>query len=1224
MRVPSHVVLSCNSPGWRGLRHTLISYFTSSQLPYDESQTLMRSNNLLPSVTFRFSIAHSFAAFCIASLVVLSGCTGGAGGSGGSGVTTAPAPSITGVSPATAVAGSGPFTLSVSGSNFQAQAVVKWNGTALATTFVSASSLSAAVPASLTAAVATAAITVLNPDGQVSAGGSAAQQVTVTNPAPTLSAVSPLRLYAGSSDTTFTFTGTNFISSSVAMAGSTALVTTLVSSTQLTAVVPAALLASTGTLGLSVSNPSPGGGSSQSISITLYSRPAILLSLSPTSATAGSPAIAVTLTGSNFTPTAVVYLGGFSPVATTFVSSTSIQFTIPATFLGSVGSLSITVRDPAALNIPSNALTLQINNPVPVLNSISPSSITAGTPNVLLTLTGSNFLTSSTILINGTATQPQSYQTSTSTLVVIPASALSTVGTVSIAIQNPAPGGGTSASQTLNVISASNRVRTVNVGAADLGWDSAHNLLIASTLSSSPTNPNSIVAIDPLQGTVKTAQSLPGQPAGISVTGDGSYVYVTLPATGQVERLTLPSLTPDITFSLGNASSGAAFTSSYVVAAPGLPHTVAIARQSNSGGNDESSVAIFDDGVARPNTATLTGIYNVYATLTWGANATTLYGTNTVISTADEDTFTVSSTGVTLLSDKQNGLGEFVKDLAFDTKTGSLIDGYGDVVNAATGQSVGQIQVQNTITYEQNPFALDTTQRIAFYLNAEGFYTSSTPNGTYIEAFNLDQFSYINSLLVEGLSGGSAIVRWGTSGLAINGPQMYIIDGSFIAPSGVSSAVGAYASVTPTLSSISPAFTVAGSADTQVTLTGSNFSQAAEVTWNNQNLLIDSVTPTQITVTIPASSLATAVAGGMSVTNSPGTGSSNALGFSVLPNLGASTQLSVLDISAQDLAWDSTRSLLYVAVPASDATLPNTVSVIDPAKLVVQQTVPVANQPSALSLTDDGQYLYVGSYGQAVVQRYALPSFSLNLSIPTGAGLPATAVGTHDSCTYALDVKAAPGNPQTIAIAQGNAVIDPRGCGGVAIYDNATPRPNTLLYPTSEITSLAWGADASTLFGQDGSLEALPVTSAGVSVQNYLNSGNLNLGLRVHYDSGTKLLYSDSGVITNPVGPAQVGQFTTGLLTATDSTLKRAFVLSASTNPPGNGQGASSYTLQIFDLNTLALLNSIVIPDVLGYPETMTRWGANGLVIGTIGQSGVSGSVGALYVLQGSSISGTP
>lgn len=1108
---------------------------------------------------------------------------------------------------------------------------MNWNGTALATTYTSSSALSAAVSANLTATGVIANITVTNPDSQASTGGATSQQVSVTNPAPTLSAVSPQSLYAGSPDTTFTFTGTNFNASSVVIAGTTALTTTFASATQVTAVVPAAILAPVGTLSLTVSNPAPGGGTSQSISVTLRQPPAKLAALSPSSATVGSSPVTVTLTGSYFTPTAVVYINNFLPAATTFVSSTLIQFTIPAQDLTYTSNLSITVRDPASQNSFSNALTFQVVNPVPVLNSISPGTVTAGAPNFTLTLSGNNFVSSATILINGTPAQPNSYPSATSASVVVPASAVSAVGPVTIAISNPAPGGGTSASKTLNVISANNRIRTVNLEAADLGWDAAHRLLIASTLSGSSENPNSIVAIDPLQGTVITAQALPSQPAGISVTADGSYVYVTLPSTGQIERLTLPSLTPDITFGLGNDAHGKPYTSASVVAAPGAPHTVAVSL--HSGGTIPSDaiggVAVYDDGVARSNIAVPTGFDNYYDTLVWGSDATTLYGTNSAISTADEDTFSVNSSGVTLLNDGRNVLGEFVKHLAFDTKNARLVDGYGNLVNAATGQYAGQLQVQNTITYEENPFAIDTTQRVAFYLNTQGFYPNNPPNGTYIEAFSLDQFNYINSMLVEGLGGGSTIIRWGTSGLAINGPsQMYLIDGSFVAPSGISSNVGSYLAPSPTLTSVSPSAVTAGSPDVQVTLTGRDFTQASEVTWNNQTLLIDSVSDTQIVVTIPASWLTNPVASAIVVTNGPGSGNSGSLGFTVLPNLGSSTQIAAFDLSGQDLVWDSTRSLLYVAVPVSDPTYPNTITVIDPTKPGINQVVPVADEPSALSLSGDGQYLYSGFYGQAIVQRYTLPSFTLNLTIPTGAGFPANTVGTHGSCTFPVDVKVAPGNPQSIAVTQGNNNIEPKGCGGVAIYDNANPRPDTLTYSSGDFTKLAWGADASTLFAQTDSefqpqnLYSLAVSPAGVTFTSTLNSG-ISLGNRVHFDTGTNLLYSDSGVITNPVGPAQVGKFSAGGLVVTDSTLKRAFVLT-STGTSNPGQGGSSYTLDIFDLNTQALLNSIVIPDVLGYPTRMARWGTNGLVFVTMSQSYTTGSAGVLYILQGSGISGLP
>lgn len=574
-----------------------------------------------------------------------------------------------------------------------------------------------------------------------------------------------------------------------------------------------------------------------------------------------------------------------------------------------------------------------------------------------------------------------------------------------------------------------------------------------------------------------------------------------------------------------------------------------------------------------------------------------------------------------------------MKHLAYDSSTGNLIDGYGHVLNAATGQSMGLLQVQNTLSYEENPFTLDTAQRVGFYLNVNGFYPSnSAPKGN-IQAFGLDRFNYINSMLVGGLDGASTVVRWGASGLAVNGAsQIYLVDGSFVAPTGVTSAVGGYVASSPTLASVTPISVAVGSADTQVTLTGRDFTLASQVTWNNQNLLIDSISDTQMVVTIPSAALSQPVASILTVSNGPGTGSSNAIGFTVVPNLGATAQMQVLNVSGSDLAWDATRNLLYVSVPAGDPVSPNTIAVIDPAAAAIQQMILVANQPSAIALSDDGSYLYAGFSGQAIVQQYLLPSFSLSLTIPMGAGVTGT-VGTRGSCAFPVAIKVAPGSPQTIAVSEGITNTEPNSCL-LAIYDNATARPNTLSYFTNgvEFSSLAWGADANTLYGQvqygisPQEIYGVTVSPSGVSPANALNRGGF--GLQVHFDPGTKLLYSDSGVITNPVGPAQVGQFDSGkgVLVATDSALKRAFVLTSSNTAGINnsGQGANSYTLNIYDLNTQALLKTIAIPDVLGAPWRMVRWGTNGLVFVTSNWPSDGTTVGALYILQGNDISGKP
>src|SRR5262252_1537324 len=75
-----------------------------------------------------------------------------------------PAPFISQtLAPAATTPGSATFTLHVSGTNFVSGAAVRWNGSALATTFISSSELSATVPAGNVASLGTATVTVLNP-----------------------------------------------------------------------------------------------------------------------------------------------------------------------------------------------------------------------------------------------------------------------------------------------------------------------------------------------------------------------------------------------------------------------------------------------------------------------------------------------------------------------------------------------------------------------------------------------------------------------------------------------------------------------------------------------------------------------------------------------------------------------------------------------------------------------------------------------------------------------------------------------------------------------------------------------------------------------------------------------------------------------------------------------------------------------------------------------------
>src|SRR5216117_2230750 len=79
-------------------------------------------------------------------------------------------PTITGLNLASTMAGGPGFTLTVNGTNFEANSVVRWNGSNRTTSFVSGAQLTASITAGDIAASGTATIVVFNSASSASEG----------------------------------------------------------------------------------------------------------------------------------------------------------------------------------------------------------------------------------------------------------------------------------------------------------------------------------------------------------------------------------------------------------------------------------------------------------------------------------------------------------------------------------------------------------------------------------------------------------------------------------------------------------------------------------------------------------------------------------------------------------------------------------------------------------------------------------------------------------------------------------------------------------------------------------------------------------------------------------------------------------------------------------------------------------------------------------------------
>ena len=387
-----------------------------------------------------------------------------------------PVPSISSLIPSSATVGDPALTLTVIGTGFVGSSVVRWNGSDRTTTFVTATKVTAAIPASDLSSTAcpsppcTIPVRVFNPTPGGGLSGPLNFTINATNPVPTISSLgatppglNPSQATVGDIAFTMTVNGTGYVRFSVVNWNGAARTTTFVSATRLTISVPASDLTSPGTANVTVTNPTPGGGTSNTVVFTINSEnpvptinalTATPAGLSPSSMPVGSSSFTLTVNGSNFIlASKIQWNGATRSSGFNFVNSTKLTVTIPSSDLTTPGTFDVTVYNQGPGGGTSNAVKFTVgsnNNPVPILTSISPTEAAVLGPAFTLTLNGSNFISSSVTRWNG-SDRTTTFVSSTQLTAAIPASDLLSLGKFDVTVFNPAPGGGTSTSITFTV-----------------------------------------------------------------------------------------------------------------------------------------------------------------------------------------------------------------------------------------------------------------------------------------------------------------------------------------------------------------------------------------------------------------------------------------------------------------------------------------------------------------------------------------------------------------------------------------------------------------------------------------------------------------------------------------------------------------------------------------------------------------------------------------------------
>lgn len=399
------------------------------------------------TITPQFISTNQVSAAIPASAITTAGSvtvnvinpTPGGGKSNGLTFTINPAlPSISSITPSSATAGGANFQMIIMGSQFATSSTVNFSGTTLTPVFVSSSQLNVTIPASN---IATAG---LYPVKVVNTGGLNSNSVTFTvnNPAPGLTGMTPVSMIAGSGDTKVTLTGSNFVTSSTVNFSGQVLTPQFVNSTTLNVTMPASNITSAGLFPVKVTNPGPGGGTSSSITFTVNNAVPFLTSLTPNFIIAGGGDTKVTLTGSYFVTSSTINYSGHILIPQ-FVNSTTLNVTIPASSIAGAGLYPVNVSNPVPGGGLSNSATFTVNNPAPILTALSPAAVVPGSGEFRLTLSGNNFVSSSTITFDNQLLIP-GFINSTQINVTVPGSLIASAHTATVTLNNPTPGGGIS------------------------------------------------------------------------------------------------------------------------------------------------------------------------------------------------------------------------------------------------------------------------------------------------------------------------------------------------------------------------------------------------------------------------------------------------------------------------------------------------------------------------------------------------------------------------------------------------------------------------------------------------------------------------------------------------------------------------------------------------------------------------------------------------------------
>jgi uncharacterized protein (TIGR03437 family) len=612
----------------------------------------------------------------------------------------------------------------------------------------------------------------------------------------------------------------------------------------------------------------------------------ILAGVNPNTAPAGSAGLTLTLSGSNFTPGATAYFNG-APLSTTFVSAQQLTAALPTARLTTAGTFPITVANPDAPSVFSAPQSFVVQavtapNPVPTISSLSPNSASLGGTSLQVTISGTGFLSSSTVTFNG-ITHSATFVGTSQLTITLNAADLSTGGSFPVVVTNPTPGGGAS--------------NAVNFTICDCAAVPAGTITtVAGTGTASPIGDN---------GPATSAQL--SNPFGVAVDSAGS-IYIGDSTNSRVRKVT----NGVITTVAGNGTQGYGGDSGPATSAElAYPQGVAV----DSAGN----VYIADSSNNRIRKVTNGVIATVAGNGTAGFSGDN--GPATSAELRGPRGVAVDSAGNIYIADSNNNRIRKVTNGVITTVAGSgtgggfsgdngpatsavlafpfgvSVDSAGSIHIADTGNNRIRKVTNGVITTVAGNgtagFSGDNGPATGAQLNDPFGVAEDSAGNIYIADTNNFRIREVTNGVVTTVA-GSAKQGWSgdngpatsaeldtPEGIAVDSAgNIYIADAAAGRIREVASGSSQSGSSQPAITALSPSSATTGSGPMTLTIGGSGFVASCSVTFNGVSHAVTFIGSNQISITLSASDLAAQGSFPVVVTN-PGGAASNTVSFTV-------------------------------------------------------------------------------------------------------------------------------------------------------------------------------------------------------------------------------------------------------------------------------------------------------------------------------------------------------